>query len=266
MPKPSKQPQPPPDHHKGRPQKRGRRGGKRRNPAGPQAAPPSLPSTRVVRANALGASLPELIITYTNERRVIAEWLQQHVSPSVHCLGLDTETKPSFTREAAKAKKGPDVLQLAKSDGHCLVIHLSQMEMEDPPTTTTTAASALFDILNSRDIAKAGVSIDDDALALHENKQLDVHCRLELRNIDKQEQDNTTSSNGSEEDTNTEENNTHNNTTKVPQNLQGLSQHYVPNLKLPKHKKLQMSNWELPLSDAQIEYAAGDAFAAAYSI
>ena len=41
-------------------------------------------------------------------------------------------------------------------------------------------------------------------------------------------------------------------------NLQGLSNHYVSTLTLPKVRALQMSNSEAPLSEAQVKCAAAD--------
>jgi len=256
-------------------------------------------TTRVVRSAALGSSLPPLVITYTNEQHSIAEWLNEHVplqgdggDDAAYCLGLDTETKPSFTKQTALAKKGPDVLQLAKSDGKCLVIHLSQMEQLQELVATSKCNNVadlfklkkkesslmgyiqLAQVLNSRRVAKAGVSIDDDALELHENKLLGVNCRLELRKMGLDEEEENLERGHAKQPSNT-----HHKSGKAasinqgnkkgtphagrPQSLKGLAEYLVPGLHLRKQKKLQMSNWEQPLSDAQVGYAAADAFAGA---
>ena len=250
-------------------------------------------------------------------------------------VGLDTETKPCFTREAALASKGPDTLQLALADGTCLVIHLSRMErlhdlqrllastgsvaeMLQPPapsnpehneiaTTTTTTTSIdgnqsharlqgyvqLSRVLKSQQIAKVGVSIDDDALELLKNHLLETNCRLDLRTIDKDVEDNDDADDGGtrtgmndgvartncQDDqklpaingtTKAANNGNSNDSTsndsqqnRLPKSLKGLSEFYVQGMVLPKIKKLQMSNWAGHLSDAQIGYAAADAFAGA---
>ena len=317
----------------------GRGGGGPRRPHhnhnhhGNAAAPSSLPTkkhshhqfpleTRVVHAKKLGPSLPPLIITYTNEQDAVAKWLSQHVlcEPLMCVVGLDTETKPCFTREAALASKGPDTLQLAVADGNCLVVHLSRMEklqdlnqillsgisredscdslnvtellqlQQEPeePTSLENSVSAsdssysrlegyvhLSKILKSGEIAKVGVSIDDDALELLKNHSLETNCRLDLRNIDKDEEEQVTGKvdvgakapavAGNNNSNSTESNSNDNDTqqSKTPKSLKGLAEFYVQGMVLPKIKKLQMSNWAGHLSDAQIGYAAADAFAGA---
>lgn len=268
--------------------------------------PTGPPGTRVVHSAALGPSLPPLVTTYTSEQQSISKWLQDHVSldkddNTVQCLGLDTETKPCFTSEAAAASKGPDTLQLAKADGNCLVVHLSQMrgvqdlesnsqrnhhtllhpsiEVEEPEVFCSLKGYIrLSSVLKSYRVIKSGVSIDDDALALHENKLLDVNCRFDLRTIAKSanaKQQSSGQQNGMKraakpsQSSNANENKQSKEQQKiskgnaVPQGLKGLSEYYVRGFSLPKQKRLQMSNWALPLSDAQVAYAAADAFAGA---
>lgn len=287
-------------------QKRGKPKGADNHNNHESQAPAGPPGTRIVRAAALGPSLPPLVITYTSEQQSISAWLQDHVSLNnddnrVQCVGLDTETKPCFTSEAAAASKGPDTLQLAKADGNCLVVHLSQMrglqdleasfrrshhsllhpssEVEEPKLFGSLQGYIrLSSVLKSHCVIKSGVAIDDDALALHENKLLDVNCRFDLRaiaqaaNAEQQEsgqQDvkkqaakpiQTRNANESKKSSQQQKSSKCN---AVPQGLKGLSEYYVRGFTLPKQKRLQMSNWALPLSDAQVAYAAADAFAGA---
>jgi len=252
-----------------------------------------LLETRIVHAQSLGASLPPLIITYTNQQDAIATWLNQHVTDTTVAVGIDTETKPAFTREASLDSRGPDVIQLAVSDGNCLVVHLSRMDkyhgnVDDATATATsgTVAAAVNDnavannhetknnnkrqaqpgfaqlsrVLNSQQIAKVGVSIDQDSLELFKNHAFGINCRLDLTMIDRN------SGTKYVQSKNTNDNSTNNDekeAKKFPSSLKGISEYYVPGMILPKIKRIQMSNWSLKLSDAQIGYAAADAFAGA---
>ncbi|CAB9511799.1 expressed unknown protein [Seminavis robusta] len=260
--------------------------------------------TRVVHAPGLGPDLPQLVITYTNDQQVIADWLQQHIiiggdveANYLQCLGLDTESKPTFTREAYLASKGPDVLQLAKADGNCLVIHLCFMEKlmdlksvyhcesihdllqsqagNSKRNNRLEGYRKLASVLNCRHIAKAGVGLEADAVDLYENKLLEMNCRFDLRTIptdDEGVSDHNSQSSSNKSSSNSEEGQNGNvakkgnNNNKRPEGLKGLTEYYVPGMILPKVKRLQMSNWAARLSDAQVRYAAGDAFAAAITV
>ena len=145
--------------------------------------PSMMPTTRCVVARPLGDFLPPLVITYTNDPNAIEQSIHHHISPTVSCIGIDTESKPCFTKEAAKeaarTKKNPDVLQLGLADGNCLVAHLSCLAYKAPRGLTLLQC-----VLKCSNILKAGVGIIGDALLLHENKGLGVNCRLELAWLD----------------------------------------------------------------------------------
>jgi hypothetical protein len=199
-----------------------------------------------------------LVITYTNETATIEKWLTTHVlGKNLKCIGLDTESKPCFTTAASKAARGPDTLQLAVAYGPCLVVHLSRMEK-------SRGFGSLLNVLKNNNIAKAGVGIDDDALELHKNHLLGMSCRLDLRAIAEQEQED-------ENDKVTECSGSGGNQQSLqqkqpPQGLKALSEKYVKGLILPKKKRLQMSNWAAGLANDQIVYAAADAFAGAAAV
>ena len=214
--------------------------------------------TKVVRAEALGDSLPPLVITYTNESSSIEKWLKQHVHDKKHrCLGIDTESKPSFTRKAALAARGsnPDTIQLAVADGHCLVIHLSRMENNDK------SCLSLSQVLKNKDILKSGVGLDDDSLELHKNHSLDIACRLDLRTIHEKELEMERKRKRRNSENNDDQEQKPAN--QSPQGLKVLAEKYVHGLVLPKKKKLQLSNWAASLTNDQVGYAAADAFAGA---
>ena len=216
------------------------------------------PTTTVVECDALGPSVPRLVITYTNEESAIAKWLDLHVvndsnNQQLQYLGLDTETKPCFTKEAAKACKGPDTLQLAKVDGTCLVVHLSCM-----PKQSNTSQSTLATILKSQTILKAGVSIDGDCSELGQNHSLPTHGRVDLSllhyHLLRSKKTEPKEQPDGKEETNVNQ----------PMGLKSLTAQYMDGLVLPKKKKIQRSNWAVgPLSPEQIQYAAADAFVGA---
>ena len=83
--------------------------------------------TNVSSTAPLAPRQPPLTITYTNDGATVANWLQRHVGADVCCVGFDTETAPSFRRTSAPWSSAPATLQLATSEGACLVVHLAHV-------------------------------------------------------------------------------------------------------------------------------------------
>jgi len=174
--------------------------------------------------------------------------------------------------------KGPDVLQLSRATGKCLVIHLSKM-MHKQLWKQMIEAKSLEDmhreerlkgfvqiqkVLQDRSIAKAGIGLMGDATELYENHAIDMICRMELTVIEEIERQALSESNHETRDNKSlEQNGDTKDENARPRNLKGIAEYYVPGLILPKKKKLQMSNWAHNLTDEQVAYAASDAFAAA---
>ena len=163
-------------------------------------------------------------ITYANRGSSIASWLDVHASTAT-VLGFDTETRPQFVKGAKP--RPPATLQLATSDA-CLVVHcieLLRAERRWPPE--------LLDVLGSSSVVKAGVSIDDDALELWLFYGVETRGRLDLGGV---------GAAGSRQ-----------------QGLKSLAAQ-VLGFELPKKRSLTLANWERPLTEEMLGYAAADAW------
>lgn len=195
---------------------------------------------------------PPLSVVCTSRTEEIEKWLQDHVvgvsqTKKSRILGFDIETtaRAPWFPERKGLKAGPACLQLSTLDS-CLIVHLAHCCKDDD--SANVVPRLLLHVLNDRQIIKAGVGIDDDALELYRwsNKNDNNHngcgwqvtSRLDLCAV----------AGG------------------TSYQRMGLRQvtSTVVNVDLPKSKKLTMSNWnQTPLSSAQVAYAARDAWAAA---
>ncbi|KAF9229578.1 ribonuclease H-like protein [Gyrodon lividus] len=145
-------------------------------------------------------------------------------------LGFDLEWRPNYHKGQ---KENPvAVVQLASSD---IVVLLQISAMSEFPTQ-------LRELLNSPNWIKAGVSIQKDCEKLHNDYGVSVRNCVELSLLAR-----------------TADNNRWKGKYTAPLGLAKLLETYQGET-LAKGK-VQRSNWELPLSQRQLEYAANDAHA-----
>ena len=135
-------------------------------------------------------NIGEKAVTHAKTGAEVTEWLEEHVS--VPCvLGFDTETRPSFVKGRLNP---PAVVQLSTMDA-CLVaqIFVAENKRVGSKNNRQTVAipleeregaegvrDALEETLESRNIIKAGVGIDDDAIDLWQFWGLEMNARLDL--------------------------------------------------------------------------------------
>lgn len=136
-------------------------------------------------------------------------------------------------------------MQLAASTGACLVVHLAHVPRRKnwhrgaPDGHHLEGMKELAQLLQDRNVIKAGVGIELDAVDLYREHRLILSARFDLGGIGAR-------------------------CSRLPNGLAALSRLVVPGLELAKSRTITMSNWaQLPLSSSQISYAAADAFAAA---
>ena len=96
-----------------------------------------------------GAHAPKLDVTYTNDASAVSAWLADALGGGngvgegggVAALGIDTETKPRFSKPVPGTPDlGPALLQLATDDGRCLVVQLSGKSWRHGDTKALVAA------------------------------------------------------------------------------------------------------------------------------
>jgi len=179
----------------------------------------------------------ELPICYTNNPKVVEEWIRHHVPPKTFCLGFDIEAVPF--RTAHPALKTAAVVQMA-TPSHAIVVQLAKAS--NKPSADCLDVLQYMVLENDR-ILKAGCGIEDDMANLFHLYEgvgcslLQANSRLELGGV------------GS----------SHVGHTVGLKTLTGR----VLGLDLPKPKRIIRSHWgRVPLSQTQVTYGARDAWAA----
>ncbi len=186
-------------------------------------APKERPSNEVIAQLPWFEGLPLDRIHLITEAGELADAL--HAITQAGCIGFDTESKPSFTKEAVNT--GPHLIQLATEERAFLI-----------QVSATPPIEFLRAILESPRILKVGFGLTSDrALLLHKlGLRLDAVVDLahELRSL------------GYKNDLGVKS-----------------AVAIVLGQRLRKSKSVTTSNWALPtLNDRQLLYAANDAFAA----
>ena len=188
-------------------------------------------------------NIGEKAVTVATTARHVQTWLDEHLTESC-VLGFDTETRPSFKKGQVNP---PAVVQLSTMDA-CLVAQIfvakshlvggRNNRVRTPlPQAKREAAdevrAALVDLLENRDILKAGVGIDDDAVDLWQSWGVEMNGRVELGY-------------GAADNR--------------PRGLARLLLD-ATGITLEKSASVQRSDWAEPLSERQVIYAAADAWA-----
>ncbi|GIU05740.1 MULTISPECIES: 3'-5' exonuclease [unclassified Shewanella] len=148
------------------------------------------------------------------------------------CIGFDTETAATFE----KGRRNPNPISLIQiaTATHC---YLFRMQGENIAAFT----AALTPILSGDKLLKVGIGLRSDVNAMKRDFEVSIGCMLDLNWLMNQ--------------------------LGAPKQL-GTQQMAatVLSLKLPKSKKVTLSNWAKPLaeplSELQLQYAAADAFVA----
>jgi hypothetical protein len=138
--------------------------------------------------NNIEASEPPIRVTYTNDPKTVDEWLCRNVPYDGCFLGFDIERLPECRSEHPNARDRSAfghaaVVQLA-TPSSCLVVHLvkggsSSSSSSAPgigggagtlnhPTHSNACAKILRSVLEDPTVIKAGCSIDEDLVLLHE--------------------------------------------------------------------------------------------------
>ncbi|TYI06331.1 hypothetical protein ES332_A10G151400v1 [Gossypium tomentosum] len=142
-------------------------------------------------------------------------------------LGFDIEWKPSFQKGILRGKAA--VMQICCDSQYCYVMHIFHSGIPQ----------SLQVLLEDSEIIKVGVAIDGDAIKVFSDYKVSVNALEDLSDLANQ---------------------------KFGSNcrhwsLAALTEEFICK-ELPKPKKIRLGNWELyPLSNAQLQYAATDAFA-----
>lgn len=169
-----------------------------------------------------------LSVTYTNDGTAVNRWLKQNVL-GVRWLGLDIEWKPNFVK--GQLPRPAAVLQLSTASA-CLVFHIIH--------TNIQPVRRLNYILANEEIVKVGCGIREDVMKL-ENCNYSCNCIVDIVDFAYEK-------------------------TFIENRQHGLNSLCKCLLRKDfkrdqKSKEIQLSNWEnFPLSRAQIEYAARDAW------
>ncbi|KAG9127976.1 hypothetical protein FRC07_006570 [Ceratobasidium sp. 392] len=173
------------------------------------------------------AALPGTQLTYLRRSSDVNDALEQARGP----FGFDVESKPTFVKGQAESPVA--VLQLAKEDQ----IYLIQLSaMRDFP-------ERLREVLEDPEIVKAGVGIAGDAKKLWRDYGVSLLGAVELSHLARSADTSRWGTGKSHELI----------------SLTRLMEAYQSR-RLSKGK-VRMSNWELPLTVQQLNYAASDALA-----
>ncbi|MFO0462456.1 MAG: 3'-5' exonuclease [Burkholderiales bacterium] len=184
---------------------------------------PARPTAEQIAALPAFESLPLERITLV-ETAAQAEAAHEAIA-RVRAVGFDTESKPTFTRDAVR--DGPHVIQLALSDRAFVV----QVNAQAP-------LAFLRVVLESTSIAKVGFGLDSDRGPLQRKLGIAVHPIVELSQLLR--------GLGHRQALGAK-----------------AAVAVVLGRRLHKSRSVTTSNWALPrLSPAQLLYAANDAYAA----
>ncbi|KIM27574.1 hypothetical protein M408DRAFT_166951 [Serendipita vermifera MAFF 305830] len=165
--------------------------------------------------------------------------LKKMVNSSV--LGFDIEWKPNFVKGAPPNPVA--CVQLSNEDS-VIVLQVSAM---------SKLPEELFTMLQNSSIVKVGVGISDDAKKLNKDWGISVRNMVDLSTLAR-----SLDPYWAEEDRLKAEATNNPNLKAAPVGLARLAARYLT-LQLVKGKKVTRSNWERPLTTAQINYAANDA-------
>ena len=149
----------------------------------------------------------------------------RHAIEAEHCVGFDTESKPTFTKDAVR--NGPHVIQLALNDQAFIV-----------QVGSAHALAFLKAIIESDQIVKVGFGLNSDRQPLFQKLGIHLRAAVELSQVLRKLH---------------------------YKNALGAKAAVAVVLgqKLQKSKSVTTSNWASPnLSPKQLQYAANDAFAA----
>jgi hypothetical protein len=183
----------------------------------------------------------ELPVTYTNDENIIRQWIAEHILDqegrkcTYHAfLGVDVESVPNAEWIRPKNPcmiNRPATIQLS-SPHAALVIHLTFPQ-------NSQIIPTLASLLKDDSILKVGVGIDDDMLELYRwDNRLDCSSRFDIGGVGSTAKRNRVG-------------------------LQKLAKALV-GVEIPKSKRISRSDWsQVPLSEAQLVYAARDAWAGA---
>lgn len=142
-------------------------------------------------------------------------------------LGFDIEWKPSFQKGILPGKAA--VMQICCDSQYCYVMHIFHSGIPQ----------SLQVLLEDSEIIKVGVAIDGDAVKVFSDYKVSVNALEDLSDLANQKFDSDCRH----------------------WSLAALTEEFICK-ELPKPKKIRLGNWELyPLSNAQLQYAATDAFA-----
>lgn len=252
---------------------------------------------------------PQICVTYTNDPKTVDEWLCRNVPYDGCFLGFDIERLPECRSEHPNARDRSAfghaaVVQLA-TPSSCLVVHLVNGSSSsgggaatlnslnhNHPKHSNACAKILRSVLEDPTVIKAGCSIDEDLVLLHElwgnnnnhkskkrkggaaktnghtsnahgpslqaRSRFDLGCVVLPRDC--------TSNKTNDPSNNHQYRMIAKRTTNTINNksgLQGLCKSIL-GVDLPKEKENSASDWtRFPLTDDQITYAARDAWAGA---
>lgn len=122
---------------------------------------------------------PEIWVTYTNDPKTVDDWLCKNIPYDGCFLGFDIERLPEARSEHPHTPKDRSafahaaVVQLATPTA-CLVVHLvdssygGSSTYQNHPKHSNACARILKKVLEDPSIVKAGCSIDEDLVLLHE--------------------------------------------------------------------------------------------------